>query len=288
MAKKSSKDNEKNLKTAAKTAKKVAPSKSQVKKAAKKSGLYRAVPYIMIILSLLLGLFFIFGKDSGIIGVALQKFCIGLLGASAYFLPLALMFLGVIWCILHFKEASPAKRDEDSSSDLRKLRRRTVSKTILVFLFLVLFSTFLGSIDDPSKFSIKDFWNDAIDDIWVGGVIGSTLGWALNYLMKPVITIILLVIVLLIVLCFVIGLTPDYIFNKIRCRREARTADLDIDEDKEAERYEIMRQKEIERHKKKVLRERRAQQRQAIRDELEAYDAAEEEDESSEDEESEE
>ena len=272
MAKKSSNDNAKNLKQAAKVAKKVAPGKSQVKRAVRKSGLHRAVPYVVIILSIVVGLFLVFGEDSGVIGSAVNRALRGSFGGAGYLVPFGLFFVGVIWCILHFKETSPKNRGEDAAIDLRRARRRTVSKTVLVFLFIVLFSTMLGSADDPSYFAMDRFWDNAIDEVWVGGAVGSAIGWALNYLITSVISIVLLSILLIIVACFIVGLTPDYIITTINCRREARDGEIEIDEEAEARKYELMRQKELARRKKKMLKERQAQQRRALREEYDDYD----------------
>ncbi len=266
MAKKSSNDN-KNLKTAAKVAKEFAPTKGQVKRVVKKSGFHRAVPYILIIVALLLALCFILGENAGFVGDAVQKAFRGVLGGAAMLFPLGLGFVGVIWCILHFKETAPARNDEQS--DLRRARRRTVSRTVLVFLFILLFSTLLGVFNDPSDIDVAELWEEAEDSLWVGGIAGSAIGYLMNYAFKAVISSILLIIVLLIVLCFIVGLTPDYIITKIRCRREMRDEEIEIDEAQEAKKYEQMRQRELERAKKKKLKAMEAQQRKAIREEYE-------------------
>ncbi len=273
MAKKSDNDKEKNLRAAAKVAKKVAPSKSQVRKVVKKSGFHRAVPYILIILSIVAGLFLAFGKNAGELGIGVNNLFRGSFGGAGYLIPFGLFFVGIIWCILHFKETSPKRySDEDGAPDLRRARRRTISKTILVFLFIVLFSIMLGVIEDPLRFDMGKFWDNGAARVWVGGSVGSSIGWALNSLMAPAISIVLLSILLLIVFCFIIGLTPDYIINTVRLRREARAEQIEIDEEAEARKYELMRQKELERRKKKVLKEREAEQKRALRAEYEDYD----------------
>ncbi len=266
MAKKSSKEN-KNLKTAAKVAKEFAPTKGQVKRAVRKSGFHRAVPYILIIVALLLALCFILGENAGIVGDAIQSALRGVFGGAALFFPLGLGFVGVIWCILHFKETSPKKNEEQS--DLRSARRRTVSKTVLVFLFIVLFSTLLGVFNDPSDIDIAELWKEGGDALWVGGIAGSCIGWLMNQAFKAVISSILLIIVLLIVLCFIVGLTPDYIVTRIRCRRELRDEEIEIDEEQNAKKYERMRMRALEKAKKKKLKAMEAQQKRAIREEYE-------------------
>ena len=266
MAKKASNEN-KNLKNAAKVAKEFAPTKGQAKRAVRRSGFHRAVPYILIILSIIVALCFALGDNAGAIGSFVALCLKGIFGGASLLFPMGLCFIGVIWCILHFRQTSRSKQSD--GDDLRRARRRTVSKTVLVFLFILLFSALLGVLDNPYSIEIKTLWEEAAEELWVGGIAGSAIGYLMNYAFNAVISSILLIIVLLIVLCFIVGLTPDYIIAKIRCRREMRDEEIEIDERQEAKKYEQMRQRELERAKKKKLKELKAQQRSAIREECE-------------------
>lgn len=277
MSKTKGKDKNKDLNTAAKVAKKVAPSKGQVKKVAKKSGAYRAVPYLLIFFALVLAVCFVtvrmleLDDGAGVVGYYIQLFFCGLLGGAAFLLPLALGYAGVLWCMLHFKEAAPKRRSEkeDGASDLRRDRRRTVSRTVLSFVFILIFSTLLGVFADYGSVDIIELWEDGGESFVSGGIIGSSIGYLFNYAFSTVLSSIILILALLVVLFFAVGLTPDYIMNKIRCRRELREEELELDEEREAARYEKMRQREIEKAKKRKQKALYAQQRQRVREELE-------------------
>lgn len=277
MAKKNqNNDTQKDLKTAARVAKKVVH-KSAVKKAVKKSGFHRAVPYLLIIFALILAICFITVRllemtdGAGVAGFWIHQFFCGLLGGAAFLLPMALGYVGVLWAILHFKETSPRSKNEESADELRRARRRTVTKTTLSFVFILLFSSLLGVFCDYSSIDVKALWRDAgeVGGFVEGGIIGGCIGFLLNYAVETVIASIILIIALIVVLLFTLGLTPDYIIERIRLSREMREAEVEIDEEQSAKKYEQMRKAELERAKKKKMRELEAKQRRAIREELE-------------------
>ena len=262
----------KNLNTAKKVVKEVAPTKSQIKRGMKKSGFHRAVPYLTILFALVLAICFItvrlleLNDGAGVVGYYIQLFFCGLFGGAAFFIPLALGFVGVLWCILHFKEASPKPKSDEDAADLRKARRRTVSKTALTFVFILLFSTLLGVFADYDDLDVVRLFVDGGEEFAVGGIVGSSIGWLFNYALNTVISSIILILAMLVVLLFVVGLTPDYIANKVRMSRELR-AELDAEDTGEidAARYEEMRQAELERARKKREKQLAAQQKKQLR-----------------------
>ena len=279
MAKKSPSSTQKNLKTAAKVAKKVVP-KSAVKKAYKKSGFHRAIPYLTIVVGIILAIAFVtvrlleMSEGAGLVGYYFQLLFCGVFGGAAFLFPVVFGFVGVLWAILHFKEANPPRRadGEESGGGLGKERRRTVSKTVLCFVFIFLLSVLLGVWADYSEVDIEALWNEAGEEAFAGGIVGGALGYLLNYAFQPVISTVILIIALVAVFLFAVGLTPDYIMQKIRLRREARAeiyADSDEDEQEAAQKYEQMRVKELERAKKKKQKQMEAQQKKALRHELE-------------------
>ena len=158
----------KNLNTAKKVVKEVAPTKSQIKRGMKKSGFHRAVPYLTILFALVLAICFItvrlleLNDGAGVVGYYIQLFFCGLFGGAAFFIPLALGFVGVLWCILHFKEASPKPKSDEDAADLRKARRRTISKTVLSFVFILLFSTLLGVFADYDDLDVTQLCDKPI------------------------------------------------------------------------------------------------------------------------------
>ena len=284
MAKTKGKNKNQDIKTAAKVAKKVAPTKGQVKKAAKKSGAYRAVPYLLIAFALILAVCFVtvrmFETDdgAGILGYYIQLVLCGLIGGGAFLLPLVLGYLGVLWCVLHFKESAPKRRsaDGDNNSDSGYLRRRTIIKTTLSCVFVLLFSILMGVFSGADSADLIELWEDGGDSFVAGGIIGGLIAYLLDYAFSAVISSIILILGMLVTAFFAVGLTPDYVINKIRCRREIRRDEVELDDDdRVAAQYEKMRQREIEKAKKRKQKELYARQRAQIRQEL--HDADEDE-----------
>lgn len=276
MAKKS---NNKNLDTAKKVVKEVAPTKSQIKRGMKKSGFHRAVPYLTILFALVLAICFFtvrlleLNDGAGVVGYYIQLFFCGLFGGAAFLIPLGLGFVGVLWCMLHFKEASPKPKSDEDASALRKTRRRTVSKTVLTFVFILLFSSLLGVFAGYDDLDVAELFTDGGEKFAVGGIVGSSIGWLFNYAFSTVLSSIILIIALLVVLLFAVGITPDYIANKIRMSRELR-AELDAEDNSELEaaRYEELRKAELERARKKRAKQLEAKQKKQLRAAAEADD----------------
>ena len=275
MAKQST-NTEKNLKTAKSVAKKAIP-KSAVKKAYKKSGFHRAVPYICIVLGLILAICFIKarlldeGDSAGILVYYPQMLLTGLLGSSAFLIPAVLGYIGVLWMIIHFKEATVTRKrsDEQRADDIKKNRSSTKLKTVLCSVFILLLSVLLGCLSDPYSVDLAELWVTGSEDFISGGVIGGSLGWLFNYALGGIlIPAIILIIGLVAAAMFIIGITPDYIAQKIRCRKEIRDEERGIENaDSETLRYEKMRAREIERLEKKRLRQAELESKRAAEQE---------------------
>ena len=276
MAKKTN-ETEKNLKTAKSVAKKAVP-KSAVKKACKKSGFYRVVPYICIVLGLILAICFIKarfmgeGEDAGILVYYPQLLLTGLLGTSAFFIPVALAYLGVLWAGIHFKEATITKKrsDEERKKELDEDKKSTKLKTVLSSVFVLLMAVLLGSFSDPSSVDLGEFWTAGSESFLSGGMIGGTIGWLFNWALGGIlIPAIILILGLVACFMFIIGITPDYIAQKIRLRRELRAEEMgeDTESDRDTLRYEKMRAKELERMEKRKLRQAELEQKKALEEE---------------------
>ena len=278
MAKKDNKkNNKKDVQLAAKVVQKAVP-KSKVKKAIKKSGFSRAVPYILILLGLVLAIFFItvrmLGNEdgAGAVGYWIQAIPSGFFGGAGFLFPVALCFIGVLWCALHFKESAPRKKseDEEEGNTLRRSRRRTVSKTVLCIVFILLFSALLGVAADDGYYTWSDAWEDGCEELVSGGTVGGAIARLLVNAFDVVVSVVILAILLLVVFCFIIGVTPDYIITQVRLRREMREEEIEIDEEQNRLEYERMRQKELERAKKRKMKELEAERKRKLAEELEA------------------
>ncbi len=260
---KMAKNNKENLKNASKVAKKVMPSKSTRKKIYKKSGIAKAMPYISIFFAIILTVFLIVGENGTWAVEGVCKILTGLLGGAAYLLPLYLGFLGVIWCIFDLKW-NTKKYSEDEISAAHK---RAVAKTTEITLILFFFSVFMGVLSDVTDVDIEALWSEGYESFVQGGVIGGAIGWLFNIVFGVAISSIIIVLILLVCLCFAIGLTPSYIVARVRSSREAKEANIEIDEKRAEEKYDKLREKEIARLKKKKekeLEERKKQELQSF------------------------
>ena len=115
----SKKTSTKNLDDAKKAAKNLAPTKTEAKKIYRRSGLSKAMPYISMLFALVLAICFIIVRvagvedGAGIVGYYIQYFFCGLLGFSAFLLPLLFGYLGVLWCIYQVSWNSSAARSDE-------------------------------------------------------------------------------------------------------------------------------------------------------------------------------
>ena len=266
------KNNKKDVQLAAKVAKKAVP-KSKVKKTVKKNGWI--VPSILMLVSIILAYALItvrmLGKEDGAgdWGEWIQAIPTGLFGGAGFLFPLVLGFIGVLWFILYFKGNAPVKKDEEAAEGLRRLRRRTVSKTVLSLIFVLLLSVTLGIFADDGYYTWTDAWDDGCEEFVAGGTVGGAAARVLVNALEVGLSATVLIILLLVVFCFTVGITPEYIANRIRLSRELRDEEIEIDEEESQREYERMRQRELERAKKRKMKALEAERRRQLAEELE-------------------
>ena len=193
-AKKSKNPSKRDVETAKKVAKKVAPNASQRKKIYKKSGIGKLIPYLLMLFAVVLAISFIIVRlaeiedAAGVVGYYIQYFFCGLLGFAAFFVPLLLGYVGVLWCILD----TCHKPTDNSEGDFRAIRKKTVSKTVFSVITLVLLSIILGVIEDPSSLDIVETWESAAEDLVGGGLIGAPIAFLFTVAFEPTISLVIL------------------------------------------------------------------------------------------------
>ena len=280
------KNKNQNIKDAAKVAKKTASAAKKGKRLCKRSGFQKALPYISILLAIVLGLCFIFvnilDRDQKALLVVQQLFC-GLFGGAAYFLPAILMFTGILWVILHLKYSPrDAREGSDKLEAFVHANKKTVRKTILCFLAFFIFSVILGLFEmfnlDLDEYVFEELWVHAGEEqeFVSGGIAGGAFAYLLS-LFDKTISLVILFILLFVTVCFIIGLTPSYIYNKIQYRREFNAQSEEYDEDEEERKMEALRQKELEKAKKRRQKEHLAEQKREARAYAAAYEFEDEE-----------
>ena len=277
------KNTTKQVKNAASVAKKTATATKKGSRLCKRSGFQKAMPYISILLALILGMCFV---CTGILGseqtalILIQKFFCGLFGGAAYFLPAVLLFTGIVWCVLHLKyKPSDAKEGSERFNEYASANKKAVRKTVLCFLEILMLAVILGifyngavhGFGEAPEFSFSDIWEASADDaIFVsGGIIGGAFAFLFG-LFHNVISLVVLFILFIFTFMVIIGLTPQYIYNKIQCRRELAAQAEEYDDEEDERRIEMLRAKELEKAKKRREREHLAEQKREAR----AYAAA--------------
>ena len=247
------KPTQKNLNDAKKVAKKLAPSKSEAKKIYRRSGMSKAMPYISMLFALVLAICFIIvriaGAESGagIVGYYIQYFFCGLLGFSAILLPLLFGYLGVLWCI-HQVSWTPSEARSDEG---KKAHKRALSKSIFSAISLLLLAVIFGVFADPTSLDIADVWESAAEELSGGGLIGAPIAFLFTVAFEQAVSLVILFFLLAVTLLFSVGITPNYIITQIKIRRELRNENVEFEDEYDAKQLEALRQKELERAKKK-------------------------------------
>ena len=267
----------KDLATAKKVAKHVAPSKSERKKIYRRSGFKKAVPYILMLFALVLAICFIIVRlagvedGAGVVGNYIQLFFCGLLGGAAFILPLLLGYIGVSWCIFHVNfPAADARKDSDRYDDYRRARKSVVSRTVFSSIAVYMISVILGVFADPSTFEFAYFWESAVEDLEGGGLLGAPVAYLMTVAFQPTISLVILFILLAVVLLFSVGLTPDYIIAQIKYRRQLREENVDFEDDYDERKIAALKEKELERARKKRKKQLEAARKQEARRQAEA------------------
>ncbi|MBO7303570.1 MAG: DUF87 domain-containing protein, partial [Clostridia bacterium] len=217
--------------------------------------------------------------------VFIQGLFMGLFGGAAYFLPAVLIFTGILWFILHLKyKPSDASEGNERFGEYASANKRAMTKTTLSFVELLMLSAILGIIANMGQGTIEfsELWEySATDANFVsGGLVGGAFALLFG-LFSNVISLVILIILFIFTFMVIIGITPQYIYNKIQCRRELADIADEYDEDEDDRRMEELRAKELEKAKKRREREHLAEQKR----EAKAYAAAQLSEEDDEDEE---
>ena len=279
--------NVKDTKSAAKVAKKTATAVKKGNSLCKRSGFQKAFPYISILLSIALGLCFIFvgiiKNDQPALVFITQVFC-GFFGGAAYFIPAILLFTGILWCILHLKyKPSDARDGSERKSEFLSANKRAVRTTVLCILELLMFSVILGLCYNmgigSEDFEFSNLWESSVTDLDVeglwnasatdftffsGGIIGGSLAYLFG-LLHNLISLIIIGLLFIFTFMIIIGITPQYIYNKIQYRREIAAETEDFDEEEDERRAEMLRARELERARKRRQREHVAEQKREAR-----------------------
>ncbi len=202
--------------------------REEIKVKKEHSALKSALPYILIVLGVIIAIAFFtvqileLDDGAGILGYAIQYFFCGLFGVAAFLTPVALIYIGIKWCIYNVKkkESRGARRNEDDEEELRTYKKRSVLQTVMASLLILLIATLIGVFSEAfDSFDIVNMWESAAEDLEGGGFFGGILAVLLVMAFEKVISAIIVIILIVLAAILTIGLTPDRIVMYIRERR---------------------------------------------------------------------
>ncbi len=228
-----------------------------VKEKKEHSMLKSAIPYVLMVLGLILTICFvtvhIVGMEDdgvGIVGYWIQKVLCGLFGIAAFLIPVALIYIGVKWCLYNIKkkEIRPGDSDYDEIAETKK---RNILQTVMAVLLVVFVAVLVGIFSGMDEFEFADMWDEAAEELRGGGIIGGALAVLMVMAFETVISSIIVIVMLLLVVILMVGLTPDRIIVYIRNSNQARREERLALEAEEAE-LEAERLREEQKHKSRL------------------------------------
>ena len=212
------------------TAKK-APSKVEKPNNSKKMFLSIA-PYVMLVVTLVFALCIIIVQlidedGAGTVGLWISNILCGLLGGAAVLLTIEMSYVHVRQILFNIRWKDCDKRHDSATyfeyaKAKKKLTLTSVMARAAVIILAILLDVIIAANDN---FDIVFMWEEGIE-LASGGVIGGIFGVLMMLAFKQVISIIILITLLIVAVIFMLGLTPDYIIERIRENRERRREEL--------------------------------------------------------------
>ena len=187
-----------------------------------------AIPYILILLGLVIAISFFtvqileLDDGAGILGYAIQYFFCGLFGIAAFLTPVALIYIGVKWCIYNVKkkELLGARHTKEDEEELLAQRKRNILQTVMASLLILLIAILIGVFSEAfDSLELIDMWESAAEDLEGGGLFGGIFAVLLVMAFEKVISAVIVIILIALAAILTIGLTPDRIVMYIRERR---------------------------------------------------------------------
>ena len=186
----------------------------------------KVLPYVFIIFALILAIATIivrlFGVDdgAGALGYGILWLLGGFFGIGTVLLPLALGYIGIKWCLhnVNWKESEISSESESYT----KARGRLVLQSVMTALSVLFFSVLFATIANGDYFDFGTAWSDGAEDLVGGGILGGLISFGLVAAFASVLTYILVILLLVLFTLLALGLTPDFIIEKIRESRAVR------------------------------------------------------------------
>ncbi len=234
----------------------------QKRSAPRRKTLYKILPYLFLLLSLVLAICFVIVRLAGLedgagaLGYWIQWAMGGLLGGGAPLLALVLGYIGVMWCVHNVKwKENSFVSTSPNFAEYRRAKRRLMLRSIMSMMVVLLVSMIFGVLADYGDLDVAAMWQDGAEELFEGGgIIGSALGCLMVMAFETVISMVILIALLLVFALLAVGLTPDYFLSKIEAARERR----------QEEKAYLAEQRQIEEAEaREAEKQRRAEERRA-------------------------
>jgi S-DNA-T family DNA segregation ATPase FtsK/SpoIIIE len=249
-------DGKKNASSGNKNAKKKPPSKVEKPNNSKKMFLSIA-PYVMLVIALVFALCiiivqFVDEDGAGVVGFWINNLLCGLLGGAAFLLPIEMIYVNLRQILFNLRWKDCDRRhDSNTYFEYAKAKRRFTISSVMARVSVVVLAILLDVIIAANdSFDIVFMWEEGME-LASGGIIGGIFGVLMMLAFKQVISIILLITILAVAVIFMLGLTPDYIIERIRENRERRREELAYMDAQIAAEEEARRQEE-KKHAQKI------------------------------------
>ena len=210
--------------TASPAVKGVAKGAAKMAKKPKARGVFcKIFPYVLLLFGVVLAtcliILYIAQGDVGSVGYFLQWLFGGLFGGAMVLLPLFCLYIGGFWAWYNVKWSESAI---SSNYDVyKKAKKNFIFRTVMSALFVLTVSAMFGVAADYGSLELDTMWSDGADELFAGGgVFGGLLGFLMVSAFDIVISFIILGFLVLIFALLMVGITPEYILDKIRQKRE--------------------------------------------------------------------
>ncbi len=187
----------------------------------------KVIPYVLIVFAIILAVSMlivrVIGIDdgAGALGYGILWFLGGLFGGGTLFLPFALGYIGIKWCLYNVRWTNASMTSNPDG--YAKARGRLLLQAIMTALSVLMISVLFATIVNDSYFDFGAMWSDGAEELVVGGgIIGGLISYGLVAAFALVLTYILVILLLLLFVLLALGLTPDYIITKIQESRAVR------------------------------------------------------------------
>lgn len=231
---------------------------------------HQVLPYVLFVMTLFLCACYLFHDSSskvGVLGKLIYQLFTGLFGWPAFLIPLVLINLAVFW---------------------RKYVDMNLVGTKVVLSFLtILFTSSLVQVVavnrvDEATYKIGEFWKSGHLFLKGGGVLGGLLGTLCWQVIGFVGSLIVLIPGIIVLTMFLLGVTPRYVWTRLRylwgIRAEQRAEQREIRREREAERRaeeeERLAQQERERYARRLREQQEMERRKKEAEEAAAASVA--------------